>query len=153
MANQDQTQEQGRKQYIISVSYGNDSIALIQYAYERGLKNCWVVYCDTGWSHPDWEARVREGELFVKRLGFRSFRLKAKKQFSELVKARSMFPTNKYQWCTKELKVVPFAAFLKTQDPEAKAIIMIGKRRAESRARKLLEEFEVSEKYYNGRQV
>jgi len=36
--------------YVIFASYGNDSIALIQWAHEHNLKNVTVAYSDTGWA-------------------------------------------------------------------------------------------------------
>ena len=38
--------------FVISVSYGNDSLAMIQWAHENSLDafgNVVVTYCDTGW--------------------------------------------------------------------------------------------------------
>lgn len=39
---------------VISVSYGNDSLAMIQWAHENGLDDVIVVYIDTGWSGESW---------------------------------------------------------------------------------------------------
>ena len=36
--------------HVLFCSYGNDSIALIQWAHERGLKDVVCLYSDTGWS-------------------------------------------------------------------------------------------------------
>ena len=48
--------------YVVFASYGNDSIALIQWVYERRLKNVAVVYSDTGWAADWWPARVKKAE-------------------------------------------------------------------------------------------
>lgn len=48
--------------YAISASYGNDSMAMIRWAYEQGLKNVVVAYCDTGWATPGWGLKVGAGE-------------------------------------------------------------------------------------------
>lgn len=37
-------------EHLIFASYGNDSIALIQWAHERGLPDVHVAYGDTGWA-------------------------------------------------------------------------------------------------------
>lgn len=56
-------------EYVISASYGNDSMALMQWAHEHGLRGVTVVYCDTGWAAPNWELRIAEGEALALRLG------------------------------------------------------------------------------------
>ena len=40
-------------EHLIFASYGNDSIALIQWAHERSLPDVHVAYTDTGWA-ADW---------------------------------------------------------------------------------------------------
>ena len=39
-------------EHVIFASYGNDSIALIQWAHERDLTDVAVAYSDTGWGAP-----------------------------------------------------------------------------------------------------
>jgi len=51
--------------HFIFASYGNDSIALIQWAYEKQLKNVAVIHSDTGWASPTWEERVTKAEQWV----------------------------------------------------------------------------------------
>ena len=138
---------------VISVSYGNDSIALIQWAHEHDLRNVHVVYCDTGWSSPGWPQRVLEGERYAKRLGFATHRA-VSIGMEELVRIKKGFPGNAQQFCTAHLKGLPFAEWIDEADPEAKAIVLIGKRRAESEARKATREIigEGSE-YHGGRKV
>lgn len=60
--------------FIIFASYGNDSIALIQWAYEQNLKNVCVLFSDTGWADPRWLERVSKAEQWVRDLGFSSSR-------------------------------------------------------------------------------
>ena len=139
--------------HVISVSYGNDSIALIQWAHESGLDNCIVVYADTGWAHPDWHDRVRQGEDLAESYGFVTWQVRSRLQFAEWVEHNKMFPTNKYQWCTSYLKIIPFGEFLEFIDPFCDATVVLGKRRAESKKRKNTKEFEKKSTYYSGRTV
>ena len=44
--------------HIIFASYGNDSVALIQWAHERRLTDVTVLYSDTGWAADWWAERV-----------------------------------------------------------------------------------------------
>jgi len=134
---------------VISSSYGNDSIALIQWAFQKGL-NCTVVYCDTGWAAPDWQDRVTEGENFAKKCGFDVVRVKSM-GFEDLVRMKKGFPANQYQFCTAHLKGIPFLNWIDTVDPEREAVVMIGKRRAESKARAKTPEVKLSE--YHGDRV
>lgn len=45
---------------IICCSGGNDSVALIQWAYENYLEKVTVLYNDTGWSIDWWADRMRQ---------------------------------------------------------------------------------------------
>lgn len=125
------------QRYIARCSYGNDSIAMLQLMREHGLKDVTVVYSDTGWASEAWEGRVTQGEEWVRSLGWTAVRL-ASKGFEAGVLGHSqtgMFPTRIRKWCTKELKIRPFLAWVKTFDPEKRALICVGVRRAESEAR------------------
>ena len=63
-------------EHLIFASYGNDSIALIQWAHERGLSGVHVAYGDTGWAAEWWPARVEQAEAWVRTLGFVPHRIK-----------------------------------------------------------------------------
>ena len=56
--------------YLIRASYGNNSVALIQWAREEGLSDVVVLYSDTGWSRVSWAARVEQMETWVRSLGY-----------------------------------------------------------------------------------
>lgn len=137
---------------IISASYGNDSIALIQWAADKRLPDVTVVYCDTGWSAPGWDARVTEGEQFAKDCGFNVLRLQSM-GMAELVRMKKGWPGNGQQFCTMHLKGVPFLQWVDEFDPERKATILIGKRRVESRARAQTPEYIDQSEYHGDRRV
>lgn len=124
--------------YIARCSYGNDSIAMLQLMHEHGLKRVAVVYSDTGWATPAWEDRVARGEEWARSLGWEPVRL-ASKGFEAGVVGHSqtgMFPTRIRKWCTKELKIRPFLAWVKLADPDKRALVCVGVRRAEAVARR-----------------
>lgn len=139
--------------YVISASYGNDSIALLQFAKDAGLKNVLVVYCDTGWAHPEWENRIRQGEELAKKYGFKPYVVRGEFDFESMVRMKKGFPSQKMQFCSGILKVIPFNTFLADIDPEKKAVVIIGKRRAESRARANTPEFIEADEHQEGRKV
>ena len=136
--------------YVISVSYGNDSVAMLQWAHERGLQNVTVAYCDTGWAAPGWEQRVAAGEAAAKRLGFSVVRLRSI-GMAGLVRIKKGFPGNAQQFCTAHLKGLPFLEWIDEADTDRKAIVMVGKRRSESKARKDTPEFVKDSEYHGGR--
>ena len=55
--------------HVLFCSYGNDSIALIQWAHERRLEDVVCLYSDTGWSASWWPDRVIEGEKLARLMG------------------------------------------------------------------------------------
>lgn len=141
--------------YVISASYGNDSMAMIQWARDSLLKasgDVTVVFCDTGWSAPGWSDRVKHGEAFAAKCGFKVVRL-ASMGMEDLVRMKSGFPGHGSQFCTAFLKGLPFLQWIDEADTACKATVMIGKRRAESEARKDTPQFIESSEYHGGRVV
>lgn len=138
---------------IISSSYGNDFCALIRWAYENRLRNVHVVYCDTGWAADNWQTRIRKCEGWARELGFQVKTVKPAKDFESLMVSKKGFPNQRYQWCSRELKIIPFLRYADEIDPEGKATVLIGKRRAESRARKDTPEFVECSEYHGNRKV
>ena len=139
--------------YLLSASFGNDSIALIQWAHEHKLDDVLVLYCDTGWSHPEWPARVKRGFALAESYGFTTWQVKGEFDFQSIVLMRGGFPDNQYQWCSGLLKAIPLNEFSAFLDPSCDATVIIGKRRAESVKRKDLPEFIEGSEYHEGRRV
>jgi len=137
---------------VISSSYGNDSVALIQWAHEHELPDVTVAYCDTGWAAPSWPARVKFGESLAWRYGFKTETLKSI-GMPDLVRTKKCWPGNHQQFCTIQLKGVPFLQWIDEADPERKAVVLIGKRRAESIARRETPEFIESSQYHGDRKI
>lgn len=139
--------------YVISCSYGNDSIAMIQWAHEQGLSmlgQVTVTYCDTGWAEPGWMDRVRLGEQFARDRGFHVERIESM-GMEELVRMKKGWPGNGQQFCTIHLKGVPFLNWIDDADTDRQAVVMVGKRRAESEARKDTPEYVYDSEYHGGR--
>jgi 3'-phosphoadenosine 5'-phosphosulfate sulfotransferase (PAPS reductase)/FAD synthetase len=136
--------------FILKASYGNDSIAVIQWAHERNLKDVHVIYSDTGWAAKFWELRVEEGEALARSYGFTPYRI-ASKGFKQLVREKKAFPRQGIQFCTEELKVRPSMTWMDAADPEREAIVLVGKRRAESANRSQTPEFVIGSVYDSGR--
>lgn len=141
--------------YAISSSYGNDSVAMIQWAHEQGLgiEGVAVVFVDTGWSAPGWLDRVARMEAWVRSLGFTVVHLKAAIGFEDLMVQKKGFPSQRYQWCSAMLKGIPFLNWIDDADPEGAATVMIGKRREESTERADTPEFIEASEYHGDRRV
>lgn len=139
--------------FVISASYGNDSRALIQWAREAclgALDRVVVAYCDTGWASPTWESEVVVGESLAAAAGFEHVRI-ANEGFAELVRRKQGFPGNQQQFCTAWLKGFPYLEWLDRVDPDRTAVTLVGKRRAESRARADTPEWVQSSEYHGDR--
>jgi 3'-phosphoadenosine 5'-phosphosulfate sulfotransferase (PAPS reductase)/FAD synthetase len=138
---------------VISASYGNDSIALIQWMYEAGYKGCYVVYIDTGWASVDWPERVKQGEALAKSYGFTTCRIGAVNKFADLMRVKKGFPSQRYQWCSAHLKGIPFLDWLCTNDVDRDALVIIGKRKYESKNRADTKEWVCASEYHDHRDV
>lgn len=139
--------------HVISSSYGNDSVAMIQWSREIGLTDVAVVFVDTGWAAPGWLERVGRMEDWVSGLGYVPVHITPNVQFEELMRAKKGFPSQRYQWCSGTLKGLPFLNWIDDADPSCQSIVMIGKRREESQERADTAEFVDDSEYHGGRKV
>lgn len=135
---------------IIFASYGNDSIALVQWAKDNGLKDVLVAHSDTGWAAEGWADRVVQAEAWVSSLGFTPVRIPSV-GMADLVRRKKAWPRGgggKFQFCTHELKEKPALEWMETIDPDKQAICMVGIRREESANRAMFPEWvEASDKH------
>lgn len=125
--------------FLLSCSAGNDSVAMIQLAYEQGfdlVAPVHVIYADTGWAALWWEERVRETEALCARYGFTFRRIRGEHTFESLMLKRKGFPMPGKTWCSFELKAKVFNAYVEEIDPDLDGVVLIGKRRDESVARR-----------------
>ena len=120
--------------FIIRSSYGNDSIALIQWVREQRLDNVAVLYNDTGWAERQWANRIDVTECWVHGLGFTPLRTKSV-GMEQLVRNKRGWPRQGLQFCTQHLKIEPTINLLREIDPGRTSTGIIGVRREESRNR------------------
>lgn len=140
--------------FVIKASYGNDSIALIQWMRESpagrpGGPRVAVLYNDTGWASDEWPARVARGEALAKSCGFEPHRTTSM-GLEALVRKKKAWPRQGIQFCTSELKMAPTEAWLDEHDPQSRSTSVIGVRREESKNRANFSEWSVS---LDGRRV
>lgn len=137
---------------IIRTNYGDESIALTQWAFEAGLK-ARVVYIDTGWAADSWSVRINLGEKHAVRCGFEVVHLTSKISFADAIQGRGEFPSVQFQWCTGLLKGLPFLDWLEPIDLAGDAIILIAKRKAAAISHLNLTEWIERCQYHNDRTV
>lgn len=158
-------QNKGDK-YLLSVSGGKDSTAMILYLKEIAVdpKLIDYVFMDTGWEDVKTYEYLDylENELDIKINRIRS-NIKVKPEHEEiyeeclsvmgrdysdfvaLILYKGMFPSGYAQFCTGELKVKPFQELLDSRDYQA--ISCVGIRREESLRRSTYEEWEFNESF------
>ena len=144
--------------YIICASFGNDSIALIQWVNQNiNNKKIAVIYNNTGWHSEDWEKRIVEGKKWVESLGFDFIETKYKNELGEgmesLIRKYNKFPNPAKKWCTNNLKTKPTLKWLECVDPKREAVLMTGVRREESERRSTHAEWVEEDKRYKGRSM
>lgn len=138
---------------VLFGNFGNNTIALLQWAHELALDEVYVVHVDTGWAAHGWVERVEAGQALATRYGFTPVTLQPATDFAAMVEDRGRFPTIKNQWCAPFLKGLPLLAWLDECDLACEATILLGSRRADSRARADLPEFIELSEHYNERRV
>lgn len=135
------------RRVIASVSGGKDSAALSLHLRELGIDHE-RVFMDTGWEHPLTYEYLR-GPL-AEKLGPIT-EIRGAETFSELVNRKGLSPARNKRFCTEELKVKPMQRYLRglTDGPlfstAPEIVNAVGIRRAESKARSEMPEWEWSE--------
>ena len=141
--------------YVIFSSYGNDSIALIRWAYNVSLKDVVVVFSDTGWAADYWADRVEFGEKWVNSLGFSTGRTESE-GMAGLLRRKKAWPRGgggRFQFCTEALKKAPARAWMDANDPLGESTCMTAIRRCESQNRATAPEWVTCSEDHGGREL
>lgn len=138
--------------HIIFASGGNDSVALVQWAHEKGLRNVLVAYSNTGWAADFWSARIEKFAAFVARCGFGFVEIGSEGMLN-LVDRKKAWPANSPKFCTYELKILPAQSWMDTVDPDKEAVCLVGVRREESAARASWPEHTADSENHGGRDL
>jgi hypothetical protein len=134
--------------YILRSNYSNNSMALIQWAHEKALKDVTVVYVDTGWSSEGWLEYVSSCEQVVNNLGFTVVHLNPITPFEDVMEIKGGFPSRQRQWCALHLKGIPFLKWVEETDPEGLASVLLPKCKVDTNFSDISEFIESCE--YNG---
>ena len=139
-----------KKKNIIFSSCGNDSVALIQWAFENKIDNLVVAYSNTQWAADWWAKRVQDVKRWVLLNGARFVEIESE-GFESLVKRKQAFPANGMGFCSYELKIKPAMEWLEVFDPNGLAVCYTGVMRLESERRKAWPEYLESSPNHGGR--
>jgi 3'-phosphoadenosine 5'-phosphosulfate sulfotransferase (PAPS reductase)/FAD synthetase len=130
------------REVVASISGGKDSAAMSLWLIEQGIGHR-RVFLDTGWEHPDTYEYLR-GPLSDALGPIEEVR--GPETFEELVIRKGMFPATTKRFCTQELKIKPIRDYLaRLLDDGIDLVNAVGVRRAESRARSQVVEWEWSD--------
>lgn len=129
------------RRVVASISGGKDSAAMSLHLRELGIEHD-RIFMDTGWEHPKTYEYLR-GPL-TEKLGPIT-EICAPIDFVGLLRRKAMFPSRVTRFCTTELKVMPAKRYLAQLDEDV--VNAVGIRRAESRARSQMLEWEWSETF------
>jgi hypothetical protein len=119
---------------VVGCSWGNDTVATVQFLREAAFTNVRCLYNDTGWPSPEWPARVERMEAWAQSLGYTTFRTSSE-GMEALVHRKKGWPRQGMQFCTEALKIEPTLAWLAANDPDHQATGVNGKRAPESHVR------------------
>jgi len=143
------------KEVVVNVlfcSCGNDSVALIQHAKEKKLKDVTVMYTNTGWAIDWWDRRVQEVKELAISYGFKFIELETEGLIS-LVTKMKCWPRQGMQFCTAELKIKPALKWLEENDADLEADCLVGVRREESANRASFPEWVEESDRHGGRSL
>jgi len=96
---------------LISISGGNDSIAMLQWVIENRDffedEKFIATYINTGWAISWWAERMIKVKQFCEDNNIEYVEIKPKEGFEDLVRKKGIFPNRIQKYCTFELKVKP----------------------------------------------
>lgn len=138
---------------ILFSNFGDNTIALIQWAYENKLEDVYVLHVETSWAAEKWQEWVDRACAFVEQCGFRSIALESPTTFTDMVVGREQFPSQKFQWCAGFLKGLAFITWADEHDPHRDAQVLLGSRRADSRVRQSLGEYKACSEHFGDRKL
>ncbi len=139
--------------HILVGNFGNQSMALLQWAIESNLSNAYFASINTGWTGHNWNARVEKAQEYASSHNISPIRLKSPIGFASLVRQRKEFPSQEFKWCASLLKGSVLNAWLDEIDPQGQAIILLAKQKTSSNRHNTLTEFIEESEHYGDRKV
>lgn len=139
--------------YVVIANFSDDSVALIQWAYEQKLEPLHILYVDTGFASFCWNKRLDQITNWLNTYKLSFHILKPNANFNTLITERHEFPSIRFQWCPGLLKGIPILNWLETYDKKEEAMILLPHRQSMSKAQADLEEYIEESEYYDDRTI
>lgn len=136
---------------IIIANFGDDSIALIEWAYQNNLSSTVILSVDTGWKSEYWNKRLEKVDTWLSRINIKHYRLKSEFSFTEVVKAKKQFPSQKFNWCISFLKGTTIMKWLDQYDENITATILLAHQRRMTKSLFDLQEYNKESNSFDGR--
>jgi aryl carrier-like protein len=125
---------------LISISGGNDSIAMLQWVIENREhfpdEEFQALYVNTGWAISWWADRMLKVRDFCTANDIKYNETGADLGFEELVRKKGIFPNRMQKYCTFELKVKPSVKWRKENKMTPKNTQILTGVRADESARR-----------------
>ena len=96
---------------IVFTCCGNDSVALLQWAFEAKLPNIIAAYSNTQWASPEWQSRVDAVKVWAERSGAQFVEIESE-GFANLGAPKKSISANGMGFCSYELKIKPAMKWL-----------------------------------------
>lgn len=135
---------------VVFGNLGNETVALMEWAYQQQLSDVNVVFVMTGWMAQHWQQRIDAARALAQRYQFQFHTINSKPDFTTLMQERHAFPDTKFQWCAGFLKGLPLLEWLDRHDSQAEAVILLGLHR-NSRSQKQLPEYTLESEHFGER--
>jgi len=125
---------------IISISGGNDSIAMLQWVIENREhfedERFTATYINTGWAVSWWAERMIRVKAFCEDNDIEYVEIHPELGFEELVRKKGIFPNRVQKYCTFELKIKPSVKWRKENKHTPKNTLVFTGVRADESARR-----------------
>ncbi len=125
---------------LVSISGGNDSIAMLQWVIENRQHfpedRFVATYINTGWAVSWWAERMVKVGEFCEENDIEYVEIKPDLGFEDLVRKKGGFPNKIHKWCTQELKVKPSIKWRKENKLTPKNTILFTGVRADESIRR-----------------
>ena len=138
--------------YIIVTNFGDDSVALIEWAHNKKLDDVVILSVETGWEDKNWNNRIVKAKKWINDLNFHHNHLHPKAMFNDNIIARKKFPSKKFHWCPSFVKGIVLLDWLDENDPNGSSTIMLPHRNSMTKSQ-IIEEYIEEHEHYDDRRV
>ena len=119
---------------VITGQYGNETIALVQWALNHKLDQLVVVNVETSWQAVGWDQRVLKAKQWLDGNGVESHTIRPRQSFDQSMREHHAMPDSQNTWCAQHMIGDTLLDWLDEVDPMLQAHLYVGNRKALSKA-------------------